>query len=314
MERTAFGPSGMQVSRLCLGTWNMCGQAGWGPDSDEASIELIRRAVADGCNFIDSARGYGNGHSETVLGEAVKDCRNEVILASKMVHCPPGKVAGNIDKSLECMQTDYIDLYICHWPSPSLSLDEFFAAMVEERDKGRIRAIGVSNFNAAQMAVALKYDACSLQPPLSILWRIPDDTMQFCRNEDVAITPYSPLAQGLLTGRYSRGEAAVTGVRKSNLLFDGEVYEKSLEVARAVDSVADKLGCLSSQVALAWLLRTPGITSVIVGASSVEQWEQDVGALDVEISDEDYEVLDRKGKAVWDLLGPDETMWGWKPK
>ena len=162
--------------------------------------------------------------------------------------------------------------------------------------------------------MALKYDACSLQPPLSLLWRISDDTMEFCRDENVAITPYSPLAQGLLTGRYTRGESAVTGVRKNNLLFDGEVFEKSLEVAREVDAVADKLGCLSSQVALAWLLRTPGITSVIVGASSVEQWEQDVGALDVEISDEDYDVLDRKGKAVWDMLGPDETMWGWKPK
>ncbi|MFC1462081.1 aldo/keto reductase [Verrucomicrobiota bacterium] len=314
MEKTALGPSGMQVSRLCLGTWNMCGSEGWGPDDDKASIDLIRRAVEDGCNFLDSARGYGNGHSEQVLGEAVRDCRKDVILATKMVHCPPEKVAGNIDKSLECMQTDYIDLYICHWPSPSLSLEEFFQAMVEERDKGRIKAIGVSNFSAAQMEIAIKYDVCSLQPPLSILWRITDDTMDFCRESSVAVTPYSPLAQGLLTGRYTRGESAITGVRKNNLLFAGEVYEKSLEVARQVDAIADRLGCLSSQVALAWLLRTPGITSVIVGASSVEQWEQDVGALDIELSDEDYAVLDRHGKAVWDMLGPDETMWGWKPK
>jgi aryl-alcohol dehydrogenase-like predicted oxidoreductase len=313
MEKVELGSSGIQVSRLCLGTWNMCGEEGWGPVDDQASIDLIHYAMDHGCNCIDTARGYGNGYSERIVGKAIKGRREDVIVATKMFHCPADQVGGYIDQSLECMQTDYIDLYLCHWPFPSLPLEPFFDSMIAEKEKGRIRAIGASNFDARQMAIAKQYGVCSLQPPLSILWRIPDETMDFCRDHQVAMTPYSPLAQGLLTGRYSRGTSDITGVRLNNQLFSDQIYPKALGVARTVDQIADKLDRLSSQVALAWLLQTPGIASLIVGASNIEQWRQNLGSLDLVLADSDYELLDREGREVWDLLGSKETMWGWKP-
>lgn len=313
MERVKLGTSGLEVSRLCLGAWNFAGGEGWGPDDDRASINLIHHALDSGCNFIDTARAYGRGHSEEVVGEAIRDRRDSVVVATKMVHCPPEQVEPEIDKSLAGLRTDYVDLYICHWPRPSLPLEPFFESMVAAKQKGKIRAIGVSNFDSEQMRAAMRFGACSLQPPLSILWRVPDETMDFCRANGVAVTPYSPLAQGLLTGRYTRGQSEITGIRKNNQLFGGDVFPRALEVARKLDGIADALGCTSAQAALAWVLRAGAVAAPIVGASSPEQWDQNLEALGVELPQDDYDLLDREGRAVWDLLGPDESMWGWKP-
>ena len=313
MRTVALGSSGIEVTPICMGTWNMGQPQGWGPEDDAHSIDLIRYAIDRGCNFIDTARAYGRGRAERIVGEAIKGRRDGLILATKMMHCPSAMVSKHIDESLECMGVDMIDLYICHWPFPRHDLDAFFEAMAVERERGRIRAIGVSNFSTEQMALAMNYGVVSLQPPYSIVWRTEDSTLQFCRDHGIAVTPYSPLAQGLLTGRYTRSESEVTGVRQHNQLFSERVFPNALEAARAVDAVADKLGCTSAQAALAWLLRTDGVTSLVLGASSREQWQQNLGALDVDIPDADYAHLDRLGREVWELLGPDETMWGWKP-
>jgi len=314
MEKVAFGTSGMKVTRMCVGTWNMAAGEGWGPESENAAIALIRRALDGGCNFVDTARVYGDGKSEEIVGRAVKGRREQVIIASKMMHGAPGEVAPTLEESLKCLGTDYIDLYICHWPRPSLPFEPFFEEMARQREAGKIRAVGVSNFDLAQMRVAAEYGAVSLQPPFSILWRIPDELLAFCREQSIAVTPYSPLAQGLLTGRYSRAKAEVTGgPRRHNVLFSEKVFPSALAVAEQVDAVADRMKCTSSQVALAWALRTPGITSVIVGASSPEQWDQNVGALQLKLTDDDYRQLSEAGLQVWSRLGPEATMWGWKP-
>ncbi len=314
MERLTLGNSDIEVTRFCLGTWNMGGGRGWGPEDADAAVGIIQHALDQGCNFIDTARVYGRGKSEQTVGRALAGRRDQAIIATKMMQCKPEEVSGNIDASLECLRTEYVDLYICHWPSPSLPLEPFFEEMIRHKDAGKIRAIGVSNFNRQQMQVALNYGVVSLQPPLSILWRIPEDLLTFCRESNVAVTPYSPLAQGLLTGRYTRQKTEkLGGPRDSNRLFSEEIFAHSLEVATHVDRIADRLGCTSAQVALAWLLQTPGVTSVIVGASSISQFDQNIGALDVELSEEDYKLLDEAGRAVWDRLGPEATMWEWKP-
>jgi aryl-alcohol dehydrogenase-like predicted oxidoreductase len=313
MHTVPLGNSGIDVTPICLGTWNMAGDAGWGPDDDERAVALIHHALDSGCNFLDTARGYGRGHAETVVGKAIKGRRDQVVVATKMLHCPPAKVRTELEASLACLDTDYIDLYICHWPRPSLPLEPFFEALAAEREAGRIRAIGVSNFNLHQMETAARYGVVSLQPPMSILWRFPDAVRLFCHEQGIAVTPYSPLAQGLLTGRYTAGDVSFTGIRSRNHLFSEEILPDSLAVARKVDELAAKLGCTSSQVALAWLLRTTGITTVIVGASRPEQWDQNLGALTVQIPDEDYADLDQAGRAVWERVGTDEAMWGWKP-
>ena len=314
MERTSLGDSGIEVTRICLGTWNMAAGGDWGPDDDVAAVSLVRHAMDSGCNFIDTARGYGGGHAERVVGQATKGRRNEVVIATKTLHCPPEKVAAEVDASLECLQTDYIDLYICHWPRPSLPLEPFFEAMVEQREAGKIRAIGVSNFDAAQMRIARDYGVVSLQPPLSILWRIPEEGLEFCRENRIAVTSYSSLAQGLLAGRFTRKQTEIKGIRSRNLLFSDNILPEALKVASLLDAVADRVGCTSSQAALAWLLQTPGVTCVIAGASSPAQWQDNVGCLDVTISQDDYDALDRAGMAVWRMFEDGATMWGWKPE
>lgn len=313
MERVKLGTSGIEVSRLCLGAWNFAGGEGWGPEDDAASVRLMQHAFDSGCNFIDTARGYGRGHSEELVGRGIRGRRDQVVVASKMVHCPGDKVAGEIEASLGLMQTDYIDLYICHWPRPSLPLEEFFSALVNVKEAGKIREIGVSNFDVEQMELAVAFGAVSLQPPFSILWRIEDEILAFCREHGIAITPYSPLAQGLLTGRYTRGQSDITGIRKNNQLFSDAIFPQALDVARTLDAVADRAGCTSAQAALAWVLRTPGVTAPIVGASRAEQWDQNIKALDLAIPDEDYALLDAQGRKIWDRIGHDETMWSWKP-
>ena len=313
MQTVSLGDSGIQVTPLCLGSWNMAGDDGWGPDDDGRAVALIHHALATGCNFVDTARGYGGGHAETVVGKAIKGRRDQVVVATKMLHCPPARVSAELEASLACLDTDYVDLYICHWPRPSLPLEPFFEALVAEREAGRIRAIGVSNFSLHQLEIARQYGIVSLQPPMSILWRFPDAAREFCRQHGIAITPYSPLAQGLLTGRFSSGEGTVSGIRSRNRLFSEDILPDSLAVARQVDQLAARLGCTSSQAALAWLLRTPGISSVTVGASRPQQWDDNLGCLEVEIPDEDYADLDRAGRAIWERIGTEEAMWGWKP-
>ena len=314
MERVQLGSSGLEVSKLCLGAWNMGGQKGWGPESEDAAVALIHHVLDSGCNFIDTARGYGRGRSEEIVGKGIEGRRDQVVIATKMLQCAPDQVTANIEASLTCLDTDYIDLYICHWPVPSLPLEPFFEEMVRQREAGKIRAIGVSNFNRQQMETAAKFGVVSLQPPFSILWRVADDVLDFCRGNGVAVTPYSPLAQGLLTGRYTRESArSPGGPRDSNVLFSEDVLPDSLKVAAEVDRIADRMGCTSAQVALAWVLRTPGITCALVGASRPSQWDENAGALDLALSEDDYRSLDQAGKAVWDRFDPEDALWGWKP-
>lgn len=312
MERTRLGNSGLEVSRLCLGTWNMGGSQGWGPKSDEDSIRVIRQVLDGGCNFVDSAEGYGGGHSEEVLGRALQGRREGVVVGTKLVQCDPALVEGRLDGALKRLGTDHVDLYICHWPSPSLPLDDFMGEVARLRDKGKCRAIGASNFDLGQMKVAVRHGAVSLQPPFNVLWRIIDkDVLPYCREQNVAVTPYSPLAQGLLTGRFTRAsEAARAGPRSSNVLFQEPVFSAAKAAARVVDQVADELGATSSRVALAWVLQTDGVTSPIVGVSRMDQWEDNAKALDVKLEAEQYTRISEAGLAVWSRFDEDAKMWG----
>ncbi|MFW6189943.1 MAG: aldo/keto reductase [Planctomycetota bacterium] len=317
MDYVRLDGTDMEVSRLCLGTWNMGGQEGWGPEEDEKSVELIRKVQDSGCNFFDTAHGYGRGHAERILGRALSegDRRERAIVGTKIIQRDPEKVEPALDAALERLQTDYVDLYIVHWPRPSLSLEDFMLAMCAIREKGKARQIGASNLNYEQIRVAAEYGAVSLQPPYNALWRIIEpEVLPFCRENDIAVTPYSPLAQGLLTGRFSRSMEERTGVRTKNVLFEEPVFSEARKAAGVVDEVADQHGVTSAQVALAWLLHTPGVTAPIVGISRWGQWQDNLGALSVKLSEQEYDRISRAGMEVWEMLPEDATMWGWKPE
>ncbi len=317
MDYVQLGSSKLEVSRLCLGTWNMAGQKEWGPEEDARSVDLIRRVQDSGCTFFDSAHAYGRGHSEEVLGRALaEDGRRErAVIATKIMQCRPKWVERQLDGALRRLRTDHVDLYLVHWPNPSLDLRAFLEKMSEMKEKGKALELGVSNFNLQQLKVAAQYGIRSLQPPYNILWRIIEpELLPFCRQSNIAVTPYSPLAQGLLTGRFLDDSEKPTGIRHKNQLFQEPAFSKAREAARVVADVAEERGATCSQVALAWLLETEGVTAPIVGISRWEHWQDNVGALNLELSDGQYERISEAGQRVWDLFPEDATMWGWKPK
>jgi myo-inositol catabolism protein IolS len=317
MDYVRLGSTDLKVSRVCLGTWNMSGSPGWGPEDDEKSIDLIRRVQDAGCNFFDTAHVYGRGHAEEVLGRALAaDGRRErAVINTKIIQCPVEKVEPSLDEALRLLRTDYVDVYIVHWPRPSLALEPFFEEMRRMVEVGKARHIGVSNFNLEQMRTAVRFGAVSLQPPFNALWRLVEpDVLPFCREHGVSVTPYSPLAQGLLTGRFSRSSEPRTGIRTQNCLFEEPVFGKAREAAAVVDAIADEHGWTSSQTALAWVLQTAGVTAPIVGVSRWSQWQDNVGALEVTLSGQEYARISEAGMAAWRMLPSDATMWGYKPQ
>ncbi len=317
MDYVTLGRSDLEVSRLCLGTWNMAGQQGWGPEDDRRSIELIRSVQDSGCNFFDSAHSYGGGHAEDLLGQALAEDgrREQAVIATKIMQCRPERVERQLDHALRRLRSDHVDLYIVHWPRSRGDLGAFMDTMFQMKAKGKARQIGVSNFDLGQVKIAAERGIVSLQPPYNVLWRIIEpEVLRFCRAGGIAVTPYSPLAQGLLTGRFTDGSAEKTGIRRNNLLFQEPVFSKAREAARVVDETAARHGWTSSQVALAWLLQTDGVTAPIVGISRWEHWQDNVGALDVRLSGEDYDRISAAGMEAWKMLPRDATMWGWKPE
>ncbi len=322
MERRQLGKTDLQLSEIGLGCWVM-GKAGWTDVRDEESIAAIHSAIEQGINWLDTAELYGSGHSEEVIGEALQiHNREEVIIATKVgpQHLSREKLPEALAGSLRRLRTDYIDVYQVHWPNPyyeydkdhpETPLEETMEALLTEQEKGRIRYIGVSNFNVDQMAHALeigRFD--SLQPPYSLFFRhIEKSIVPFCLENDISIVPYSPLAQGLLTGKFNPDNRPEDN-RSSNKLFQSPTFEAALEAVATVREVGEHYERTPAQTAIRWVLQQPGITSAIVGARNPRQVQENVGAMGWELSDEDIKMLSDVGDEVMSTL-PDEDMGMW---
>ena len=222
------------------------------------------------------------------------------------------------ERSLKNLGTDRIDLYQIHWPSGAFGsdvvpLEDTMGALNTLKEQGKIRAIGVSNFNRAQIAEASESGRVdSLQPPYSLFWRqMESDAAPYCEQNKISIIAYSPLAQGLLTGKFKRGHKFEEGDNRSgNRLFQGENYERALAALDRLRPLADKYGVTLGQLALAWLIAQPQ-TSAIVGARNAAQAQENAGAGDVDIDEEDLETIDEIGRAVTDRLDNNPNMWKW---
>ncbi|MDQ3814912.1 MAG: aldo/keto reductase [Armatimonadota bacterium] len=320
MQKRLLGRSGLEVTVLTQGCWQ-AGGAQWTDVHDEESIAALRAAYEAGINFFDTAEGYGDGHSEEIVARALEGHRDDVLIATKVGahNLAADRVATACARSLERLQTDHIDLYQIHWPagtwnSPQVPIEETMSALEKLKEQGKIRAIGVSNFNSAQIEEALRYGRIdSLQPPYSLFWRVFEfnGTFQTCIRNDIGIIAYSPLAQGLLTGKFNQdNRPGPQDNRSSNALFEGETFDKALEAVEQLKSIAEKYGTTTGDLALQWALCQSGVTSVIVGARTPEQVQQNVKAADFRISAEDLDLMDRIGRTVTDTLPPDKTnMW-----
>ena len=310
MEYVRFGSTGMQVSRLCLGMMTY-GDPGWRSWvlSEEAGRPFVKKALEHGINFFDTADMYSLGRSEEVLGRAVRDFarRDRVVIATKvfnpMSDDPNDRglsrkhIMASIDASLRRLGTDYVDLYQIHRWDPATPIEETLRALDDIVRAGKALYIGASSTYAWQFAQALALaDArgwtrfVSMQNHYNLIYREEErEMLPLCRQEGIAVIPWSPLARGFLTGTRKRGEARQATERERTDSYAHDLYydDADYDVAEAVVAVAAARGVTPAQVALAWLLRQPGVTSPIIGASKMAHLDQAIAALDVTLTDDE---------------------------
>jgi aryl-alcohol dehydrogenase-like predicted oxidoreductase len=319
MQKREQGRSGLMVSVLTFGGWQ-AGGTSWTDTSDEASLAAIKAAHEVGINFFDTAEGYGGGHSERILGKALQGVAGEALIATKVgpEHLAHDKLVASCEASLKNLQREVIDLYQVHWPAgtwnpPQTPIEETMATLNELQKAGKIRAIGLSNFNAEQIAEAARYGTISaLQPPYSLFYTpyVENGTIEYCRSHDIAVIAYSPLAQGLLTGKFDHSNRP-TDNRAGNALFQEPAYTRAIEALAQLKPLAQKYQRTTGDLALQWLLAQPGLTSAIVGARTEEQVRENVKASDFTISPEDLKTIDEIAAPVRAALPPGKTNpWG----
>ena len=319
METRSLGTSDIQITPILMGTWQ-AGKKMWSGIDDNESIEAIRAAVDAGITTIDTAEVYGEGHSEQIVAKAVSDLRDRLVYASKVFanHLKYEQVIEACDRSLKNLNTDYLDLYQIHWPSGSFGnekvpLKETMKALNKLKEDGKIRAIGVSNFNREQLEEASQYGRIdSLQPPYSLFWRkIEKDAVPYCIENNISVLAYSSMAQGLLTGKFSPGHKfEEADHRSANVLFQGENFERAQNALQQLKPIAEKHNCSLAQLSLAWLIAQPQ-TNAIAGARTAEQAKDNAKAASVNLSQDELEEIDRIGRQVTDRLDDNPVMWDW---
>ena len=328
MKYRPLGATGVQVSALCLGTM-MFGE--WGnPDHDD-SIRIIHRALDEGINFVDTADVYSAGESEEIVGKALKGRRDDVVLATKF-HGVMGEdpnhrgnsrrwIFQEVENSLRRLQTDWIDLYQVHRPEPDTDIDETLGALTDLVRAGKIRYFGSSTFPAWQIVEAQwvaerrgrERFVCE-QPPYSILVRsIEADVLPVCERHRLAVIPWSPLGSGWLSGRYRKGvETTSRRAERIPARFDLLLPEnqRKLDVVEQLAVLAEEAGLTLIELALAFVLRHPAVTAPIIGPRTMEHLESQIGATDIQLTDE---VLDRIDELVPPGTNLNTFDAGWTP-
>ena len=309
MQTRKLGNSDLNITRVGFGAWAIGGggwEFGWGNQEDNDSIAAIKRALELGVNWIDTAAVYGTGHSEEVVAEALKEwtgVRPYIFTKCSMVWDEHRKVRNEYsvhsirrecEASLRRLQVSVIDLYQMHWPPADngAGLEEAWQTMATLQREGKVRWIGVSNFNVEQLKRAEKIaPVTSLQPPYSLIRRqIEAEILPYCQERGIGVISYSPMASGLLTGAMTRERAAAlpaNDFRSRGAEFREPRLSKNIELVERLRQVGQRLGRSPGEIAIAWVLRNPAITGVIVGARNAKQVEGVVGAADVTLSKQD---------------------------
>ncbi len=311
MQYRKLGWTDLELSVIGFGSWALGGAGwrySWGPQDDEDSIKAIWRAIDLGVNWIDTAAVYGLGHSEEIVGKAIKGLSQKPIIATKCsrVWDENGNIQGNltresirreVEDSLRRLDVDVIDLYQIHWPDPEEYIEEAWATMADLVKEGKVRYIGVSNFNVEQMKRISKiHPIASLQPPYSMFRRnIETEILPYCKENNIGVVVYSPMQKGLLTGKYNAetiSKLSPDDHRRNDPMFKEPQLTVNVEFVEKIKSLAERYGRTPAQLAIAWVLRRPEVTSAIVGIRRPSQIEEIVPASDWNLSEEDIKVID----------------------
>ena len=311
LATTELGSTGLQVTRVGFGAWAIGGgdwQFGWGSQDDDESIAAIHRAVELGINWIDTAAGYGFGHSEAVVGRALEGLENRpyVFTKSSLLEGPDHRVVHNLKRdsirreaeaSLARLGVDAIDLYQIHWPLPEADIEEGWSAMNELKDDGLVRHIGVSNFSPEQIRrISSIAPVETVQPQYSLIARDAEaELLPFAEHEGIGVIVYSPMGSGLLTGKMTRERIA--GLpdddwRKASARFNEPQLSDHLATVDRLAAVADRHGVSPGAVAIAWTLRTPAVDAAIVGLRRPDQANELLAGATLELSDQDVAELE----------------------
>jgi 1-deoxyxylulose-5-phosphate synthase len=313
MEYARLGSAGVKVSRICLGTMQFGNASGW-MMGIEAARPIMKRALDLGINFYDTANSYSGGKTEEIVGELLKGVRDDIVLATK-VRSTVGKgvndsglsrlhIMREVEKSLKRLQTDRIDLYQIHRWDYETPIAETLLALDDLVHAGKVRYIGASSMFAWQFAKALYTSDLlrisrfvSMQDHYNLAYREEErEMLPLCRDQNIAVIPFSPLARGFLSGNYRRGDTPNTPRYQGDQLLPERFFRpEDFDVAERTEEVAREKGVTPSQVALAWLLYR-GITSPIVGATKIEHVEEAVAAVELKLSSDDVKRLEEPYK------------------
>jgi aryl-alcohol dehydrogenase-like predicted oxidoreductase len=306
MEKRRLGNSDLDITRIGVGAWAMGGgdyAFGWGDQDDRDSIAAIRRALDLGINWIDTAPVYGLGHSEEVVAKALEGLANRPYVFTKCsrVWDESRQVTGSLkaasvrrecEDSLRRLKVDVLDLVQVHWPEPEEEIEEGWAELAKLQKEGKIRWIGVSNFDVDQMErVRAIAPVTSLQPPYNLLRRgIEESILPYCQEHNVGVIVYSPMASGLLSGKMTRERIAnlpENDWRRRSQNYQEPKLSENLRLVDILNRVAARHGVNAADVAIAWTLRHPAVTGAIVGVRRPDQVDGILPALEVRLDDAD---------------------------
>jgi aryl-alcohol dehydrogenase-like predicted oxidoreductase len=310
MQTRKLGWTDLNLTTIGYGSWAVGGggwQWSWGPQDDQASLAAILRAMELGVNWIDTAPVYGLGHSEEVVGQALKKLPQRPFLATKCcrVWDQDKHISGRLKKesvraeceaSLRRLGVEVIDLYQIHWPDPEADIEEGWSAMADLVKAGKVRYIGVSNFSVEQLKrLQPIHRIASLQPPYSMLKRgAESDLLAYCAANQMGVVAYSPMQKGLLTGKIRGGaQLAADDHRRQDPDFQDPRLKVHLELVERLRPIAAGHGKSVAQLAIAWVLRRPEVTAAIVGARQPAQIEETVAGGDWALTADEIQVLDK---------------------
>ena len=313
MQTVKFGKTGMEITPIGFGAWAIGGggwAAAWGPQDDDEAVGAIRRAVELGVNWVDTAAVYGLGHSEELVALALKSVpeseRPYVFTKCSLVWDGGGDISNVLEKnsvkreceeSLRRLQTDVIDLYQIHWPRPDEYIEEGWEALAELKDEGKVRHIGVSNFDVSQMErIGEIAPVETLQPPYNMLNRgVEEEILPYCGENDIGVIVYSPMRSGLLTGKMTPERVAnlpSDDWRRNAQDFQEPRLSRNLELVELLEEIGADHGLSPGEVAIAWTLRQPAVTAAIVGGRRPDQVDGIIGAAKLRLSEDELDRIE----------------------
>ena len=323
MEYTLIGKNDLKISKFALGTWPFAGGELWGNQEDSDSIAAVNECFENGINFFDTAPGYGEGRSEEVLGKAIKNIRNSVVIGTKIPPADLGKgdVTLSVEASLKRLETDYIDLMQIHWPNHDIPFDETAYEIESLTNSGKIKEIGVSNFGVIDMTEILEHsNIVTNQLPYNAFWRaIEHEIKPYCIEKNIGIICYSTLAQGLLTGRFNDVSEVPEGVSRSRLFSkstsslcrhnDTGCEDDLFEAIKNIKKFSNEINLEPATIATTWLKKQSGVLSLLIGARNKNEVQLNINAFDYDVDDSilnEYISLTNKIK---NHIGKNPDMW-----